>query len=66
MTDDELKRLLEANATEIRRHFDVATERLESRIGLVAEAVDRLDEKLGREAGRLEEEMDRGFTETQA
>lgn len=32
MTDNDLKVLLEANAAETRRHFDVAVERLETKV----------------------------------
>lgn len=66
MDDNDLKRLLEANAVETRRLFDVAAERIENKLQIVAEAVGKIDEKLAREANRLEEKMDRGFAETQA
>jgi DNA repair exonuclease SbcCD ATPase subunit len=45
MTDDELKRLMRAQTTEIRHHFDVAMESNRHEIGLIAEKVIRLDEK---------------------
>ena len=48
MTDDELKRLLDTNAAETRRHFDVAVERLEKRFDALAETVAYVDEKLDR------------------
>ncbi|MGK2859756.1 MAG: hypothetical protein ACSLFQ_21370 [Thermoanaerobaculia bacterium] len=50
MDESELKRLLDASVTEMRRHFDVSTERVERKLELVAEAVGQLDEKLDREA----------------
>ncbi len=81
MTDDELERLLDANAAENRRyfdetadrfaaenrhHFEVATEATKHNIGLVAEKVTSIDEKLSRETAAIREEMRRGFRDTQA
>ncbi|MEA2465835.1 MAG: hypothetical protein QOJ98_3582 [Acidobacteriota bacterium] len=66
MTDDELKRLLEANAAETRRHFDVATERIEHRFEALAETVLHVDQKIDRTAEDIRDEMRRGFAETQA
>lgn len=77
MDENELKRLLDANAVEtrhhfddvaatMRRHFEVAAEGLENKIQLVAEAVARVDEKLDRTAADIREEMRRGLGETQA
>ena len=64
--EDDLKRLLEANSMESRRHFDVTAERLENKIQLVAETVSELDQKFDRRIDGLEERFDRGFVETQA
>lgn len=64
--ENELKRLLEANAVDTRRHFDVVAERVEKKVQLIAEAVAQLDEKLDRTSDGLEERIDRGFAETQA
>jgi len=55
----------EVNA-ETRRHFDVTAERLQSSIHLVAENVERVDQKLDRETAAIREEMRRGFADTQA
>ena len=64
--EDDLKRLLEANSMESRRHFDVTAERLENKIQLIAETVLELDQKFDRRMDGLEERFDRGFVETQA
>ena len=67
--DDELKRLLDvvrAESVETRRHFDVVAEGLRHDVGLVAEKVSRLDEKLDREIAQSRDETRRGFAETQA
>ena len=64
--EDDLKRLLEANSMESRRHFDVTAERLENKIQLIAETVLELDQKFDRRIDGLEDGMDRGFVETQA
>jgi len=66
MTDGELKRLLETNSVDIRRHFDITAERLENKIQLVVEAVVRIDQKLDQKVAELDDRMDRGFAETQA
>lgn len=81
MTDDDLKRLLEANAAETRGHFnetagrlaaenrhyfDVAMESNKHEIGLIAEKVAQLDEKLDRKTAGLEERIERTAAETQA
>ncbi|HEX9982254.1 MAG TPA: hypothetical protein VGF69_03240 [Thermoanaerobaculia bacterium] len=66
MTDDELKRLLDAHAAETRRHFDVTTEGLRHAIELVAESVTGTREMLVRETTDIRDEMRRGFAETQA
>ncbi len=51
---------------EIKRHFDVVAEGLRSEIKLVAEALDGKIDAVDAGVGRLEEEMRRGFAETQA
>jgi len=81
MTDDELKRLLDANAAENRRHFnetaerlstenrrffELATEGLRHEIHLVAEGVSDTREALSRETADVRDVMRRGFAETQA
>jgi hypothetical protein len=81
MTDDELKRLLDANATENRRHFnetadrlsaenrqffELATEGLRHEIQLVAEGVSDTREALFRDTANIRDEMRRGFADTQA
>ena|SRR5215213_6545761 len=79
MTDDELKRLLDANAEETRkqfasameesrRHFDVNAHGLQRTLQLVAEGVVGLTEKhdsLDQKVEQLTERLERGFTETQ-
>lgn len=66
MSDDELKRLLEANTAELRRHFDVALEANRHEIRLIAEKVTRLDEKLDETSARLEQKIEQTAAETQA
>lgn len=81
MNDEELKRLLQANAAETRRQFEataerltaenrhffqISTEELKHEIGLIAENVTRVEEKLDREAADIRQEMRKGFAETQA
>jgi len=46
LTDEDLRRLFETAVSDMRRHFDIAGERLEKGIDLVAEGVVRLDQKL--------------------
>src|SRR5205823_4533170 len=80
-TDDELKRLLEANAAESQRHFnetvdklsaenrhmfELATESLRHEIKLVDEGVTTTREALNREAADIREEVRRTAAETQA
>ena len=62
MTDDDLKSLFE----QTRRHFDVVAERMEKRIGAVAESLASLDEKIDRKIDELDGRMRRGFEDTQA
>ncbi|MDP9193862.1 MAG: hypothetical protein M3P06_19380 [Acidobacteriota bacterium] len=73
MADDELKRLLQENAAEIRRHFDETANRLTTEIrhhfdvamesnrheiGLIAEKVMRLDEKLDKTSTDLAQRIE--------
>ena len=55
-----------AEVAEIKRHFDVVAEQLESQVKLVAEAVSAVDVKIDREIGVLREEMHTEFEETRA
>jgi hypothetical protein len=66
MSDDELKRLLQENTAEIRRHFDVALEANRHEIRLIAEKVTRLDEKLDQTSAHLERKIEQTAAETQA
>ena len=50
----------------MRRHFDLSTESLRHDIGLVAEKVIRVEEKLGQEASSIRSEMNERFDETHA
>ncbi|HUP44401.1 MAG TPA: hypothetical protein VM779_02705, partial [Thermoanaerobaculia bacterium] len=51
---------------ETRRHIDVRVERLHNEIGLVAESVVVLSEKLDREIAGVRADMREGFAETHA
>ena len=66
MTDDDLKDLLLVHSAEIRRHFDIAVERLEGRFGVLSEAITQVDEKLERKTAGIIEKLDRTAAETQA
>ena len=66
MTDAELKRLLDTAVAEMRRHFDIASERSDQRLDQIVEAIANVDQKLDRHVERLDERVDRGFAETQA
>ncbi len=55
-----------AEVTEIKRHFGIVAERLESRIQQLAEGVAHLDEKLESEITTLGAEMHQEFDETRA
>lgn len=81
MNENDLKRLLDANAAEtrahfekkldssvaeMRRHFDVTAERLENKFQIIAETAAQFDDKFDRKIDDLEERMERGFVETQA
>lgn len=50
-----------AEVTEIKRHFNVVAERLESRIQLLSEGLSNLDEKVERGFLELEQRMDHRF-----
>lgn len=73
MSNEGLKFLLEArradNATtaaDTRWHIDSVAERLAKRFDMLSETVSLLDQKVTREADRLDQKLDRGFMETQA
>lgn len=59
MTDEELKRLLEATSSETRRHFDVAMEHVEKRFDALAEIVAHLDQKIDRQGNDTRDELRR-------
>jgi uncharacterized membrane-anchored protein len=68
VTDDELKRLFEAQTQEAakahadtRRHFEVVAERLETRFDGLAESIQILDEKVDRQTASIRDEMRRGL-----
>lgn len=65
MADDDLKNLLLANAAEIRRHFDVAVERIDERSQLLAEAITHVDQKLDRTTAVIVERIEQTAAETQ-
>jgi predicted nucleic acid-binding Zn-ribbon protein len=62
---DEIGTIRQAHV-ETRRHFDVVTEATRHEIGLVAESVALVGEKLEREATDIRQEMRTGFADTQA
>lgn len=66
MDDDAIKRLLDSQSGDLKRHFDVAAERFEKRVDLIAEAVTQLDERFGRRLSEVSDAMESGFAETQA
>lgn len=51
---------------EIRRHFDVAVERIETRVDLVSESIMQVDQKLDRSVARLAGTIESTAAETQA
>jgi len=63
MDENDFKRLLEANAQEMRRHFDVTAEWLEKRFDLLAETVEHIDKKIDRVEANLRDDMRPGFAE---
>lgn len=73
MTNDEMQSLLDlisasndAAHSETRRHFDTVAERLERKSDALSEAVALVEQRVTREGQRLDEKLDRGFSETQA
>jgi Skp family chaperone for outer membrane proteins len=73
MTDEVLKALLDAmreeNAaahSETRSHFDAVAERLESRIELLAEVLQVVNEKVDTKTAMLDKKIDQTAIETQA
>lgn len=62
MTDEELKSLF----GEMRRHFDVTAEHIETRLALVAESVIAGDERLARRMDVIEQTVERTAADTQA
>jgi hypothetical protein len=65
----ETRRYIDQKVAENRDFFEMLNEGTRHEIGLVAEKVVRVDEKLDsvkNELGELEERMERGFAETQA
>ena len=66
MTDEERRQFARAVAEESRALFEIASERLESRIQLVAEAVGQLDQRMRADGSEMRESMARGFDETQS
>jgi Diguanylate cyclase, GGDEF domain len=66
MNEIDLKPLIEKAGAETRAHFDVVAECIEKKIQFVGEAVAQLGGRLDREVDGLRQEMNRGFSETQA
>lgn len=66
MDDNDLKRLLEAQSAETRRHFELIAERTEAKVEAVSEAVSLLGTDLRGQIRRVEEKVDHGFADTQA
>jgi hypothetical protein len=62
----ETRLYIDQKVTENRHFFQVLHEGTKHEIGLVAEKVVHLDEKLDNVKNELEERMEQGFTETQA
>ena len=65
-TTADLRREIQESAAETRRHFDVVAEGMRHEIGIIAERVIIVDERLTREAADIRDEMRRGFADTQA
>ncbi len=65
-TRDAMRQENAAAHLETRHHFEVNTERLETKIEFVAEAVAAVHETLDREAADIRDEMRRSFDETQS
>lgn len=66
MDENELKRLLEAQSSEMRRHFELTAERSDSKVDTVATMVSSVSDSARSEIKKVEEKVDRGFAETQA
>lgn len=60
MTGDELRLVIAAHSTEVRRHFDMTAEGLRHEVQLVAESV--TDSR--RETAELRSELRRGFEQS--
>lgn len=67
---DETRRHFDETAkrqtAETRQYFDVAAEATRADIRLMAEALSHSEERLDRRIGQLEENVERGFADTQA
>ena len=63
---EETRRYIDQKVAANRDFFQVLNEATRHEIGLVAEKVVRVDEKLDNVRNELEERMERGFAETQA
>jgi hypothetical protein len=53
MDDSELKRLLDSNAAETRRHFDLVSARIEKRFDVLLEALSSFGEQMRAGFARL-------------
>ena len=62
----DFKEIADRIAAETRQQVEVAIEHFDGRFELLAEAIATVDEKLERKTSSLEDEMHRGFAETQA
>jgi hypothetical protein len=62
----EMRSYVDETAVETRRHFDITGEDLRHEMGLMAEKVVRLDEKLTSEAADIRAEMKRGFADMES
>jgi len=62
--DDDLKKLLEANAETSRSQFEDTAERMEKLFDTLAEAVGRLNERLTSESIGIKKEVSEGFYQT--
>jgi hypothetical protein len=57
---------IDARTSDLHLHFDTAAERIEGKVGLLAEGLAHLDQKLDRTAADLRREMREGFDDTHA
>jgi uncharacterized protein YceH (UPF0502 family) len=64
--ENDFKRLLDGSVGEMRRHFDIAIERVDNNVQLVVEGVTQVSEIVTRKTAELDERMNRGFSDTQA